>query len=144
MDGEFSAGLMSVSPGEVKAEPVSPGPAPLFHLKTEPGLSIKQEEEDVGAPAQPSLLKPPPPTILISSRPAHTNTRVLYPKLPVKIEPDGSGAGWKLSSTKILVNTAQSSSVQQIRRRAIDSQLISSNTVSGSMPKLHFKDKFSL
>ena len=142
MDGEFSAGLMSVSPSEVKAEPVSPGPVPLLHLKTEPGLSIKQEE-DVAAPAQPSLLKPPP-TILISSRPAHTNARVLYPKLPVKMEPGGTGAGWKLSSTKFLVNTNQSSSVQQIRRRAIDSQLISSNTVSGSMPKLYFKDKFSL
>ena len=140
MDTEFPANLI-LNPSHVKVEPVSPGPAQdsLLSIKTEPGLAVKQEEPD-HPPLRPlttpssstpavSLLKPSP-TIVITSRPA---TRLLVPKLPtsssLKVEETGGRWVGGKAATKIVVGSQQS--VKSSSRRAIDSHLISTNTVSG-------------
>ena len=146
MDSDFPGNLI-VNPSDVKVEPLSPQPTHEqlldinTELKSEPDIVIKEEPGSYMPklqPAQHSVLKQP--TILISSRPSSTsNTRVLYPKLPVKVESDATG--WRLSPAKFLVNgthsphslsSINSSSLSHIKsssRRAIDSHLISSNTV---------------
>ena len=147
MDSDFPGNLI-VNPSDVKVEPLSPQPTHeqlldiQTELKSEPDIVIKEEPGSY-LPKLPttqhSVLKQP--TILISSRPSSSSTRVLYPKLPVKVE--GEATGWRLSSpAKFLVNgnhsphtvhsITTSSSLSHIKsssRRAIDSHLISSNTV---------------
>ena len=156
MDTELAGGLI-VNPSEVKVEPASPAPSPSSTpapsvaplMKLEPDvLDIKQEPRGSGQ----SVLKPPgcPGTIvMVSSPPGHQLTRtglssqarLLVPKLPantrVKLEP---GERWRVGSvgnvgtvgsitpgpTKILV----SGGVKSSTRRAIDTHLISSHTVS--------------
>ena len=142
MDTEFPANLI-LNPSHVKVEPVSPGPAQdsLLNIKTEPGLAVKQEEPDQ-TPLRPlstaassggglSLLKPSP-TIVITSRPT---TRLLVPKLPtsssLKVEETGGRWVGGKAATKIVVGSQQS--VKSSSRRAIDSHLISTNTVSGNI-----------
>ena len=139
MDTDFAGcGGLIVNPSDVKVEPQSPVPSPApapgldtIAAKLEPGLatSIKQEARPL---QQTSVLKPP--TIVIrgqhgtaASGPA---ARLLVPKLPsttVKLEAGEAAAGhrWRLggAGTKILVSKAAA-------RRAIDSHLISSHTVS--------------
>ena len=144
MDTDFAGcGGLIVNPSDVKVEPQSPVPSPApapapapapgldtIAAKLEPGLatSIKQEARPL---QQTSVLKPP--TIVIrgqhgaASGPA---ARLLVPKLPsttVKLEAGEAATGhrWRLggAGTKILVSKAAA-------RRAIDSHLISSHTVS--------------
>ena len=141
MDTDFAGcGGLIVNPSDVKVEPQSPVPSPApapgpgldtIAAKLEPGLatSIKQEARPL---QQTSVLKPP--TIVIrgqhgtaASGPA---ARLLVPKLPsttVKLEAGEAATGhrWRLggAATKILVSKAAA-------RRAIDSHLISSHTVS--------------
>ena len=133
MDTDFPATLI-VNPSEVKAEPVSPPPAVpadcLLQIKTEPGLAVKQEEPEhrpllrpytctasSASSASPvSLLKQP--TIVITSRPS---TRLLVPKMP-------TSCSLSKAATKIVVGSQQS--VKSSSRRAIDSHLISTHTVS--------------
>ena len=145
MDTDFPATLI-VNPSDVKVEPVSPQPgspaAPsassLLHIKTEPGLPVKQEEADHPPQLRPfttpassaspvSLLKQP--TIVITSRPS---TRLLVPKLPTSssLKLEETGGRWQSSkaATKIVVGSQQS--VKSSSRRAIDSHLISTHTVS--------------
>ena len=146
MDSDFPGNLI-VNPSDVKVEPLSPQPTHeqlldiQTELKSEPDIVIKEEPGNFmpkPSTVQTSVLKQP--TILISSRPSSaSNTRVLYPKPPVKVESDATG--WRLSPAKFLVNGNQSphsississSSLSHIKsssRRAIDSHLISSNTV---------------
>ena len=144
MDTDFAGcGGLIVNPSDVKVEPQSPVPSPAstpgpgldtLAAKLEPGLaaSIKQEARPL---QQTSVLKPP--TIVIrgqhgaASGGAHA-TRLLVPKLPsttVKLEAGEAATGhrWRLggAGTKILVSKAAA-------RRAIDSHLISSHTVSVS------------
>ena len=134
MDTEFPANLI-LNPSHVKVEPVSPGPAQdsLLNIKTEPGLAVKQEEPEhrpllrpytctasSASSASPvSLLKQP--TIVITSRPS---TRLLVPKMP-------TSCSLSKAATKIVVGSQQS--VKSSSRRAIDSHLISTNTVSGNI-----------
>ena len=138
MDTDFAGcGGLIVNPSDVKVEPQSPVPSPApapaldtIAAKLEPGLatSIKQEARPL---QQTSVLKPQ--TIVIrgqhgaASGPA---ARLLVPKLPsttVKLEAGEAATGhrWRLggAGTKILVSKAAA-------RRAIDSHLISSHTVS--------------
>jgi len=139
MDTDFPATLI-VNPSDVKVEPVSPGPAQdsLLHIKTEPGLPVKQEEADHPPQLRPfttpassaspvSLLKQP--TIVITSRPS---TRLLVPKLPTSssLKLEETGGRWQSSkaATKIVVGSQQS--VKSSSRRAIDSHLISTNTAA--------------
>ena len=147
MDTDFAGcGGLIVNPSDVKVEPQSPVPSPAstpgpgldtLAAKLEPGLaaSIKQEARPL---QQTSVLKPP--TIVIrgqhgaASGGAHA-TRLLVPKLPsttVKLEAgEAATHRWRLggAGTKILVSKAAA-------RRAIDSHLISSHTVSNSGPSL--------
>ena len=154
MDTDFPTTLI-VNPSDVKVEPVSPQPgspdSSLLHIKTEPGLAVKQEEPELrhlrplltsssssststtSASASPvSLLKQP--TIVITSRPT---TRLLVPKLPSSssLAVEETAGRWSASkaNTKILVGQpgqAGQSGVKSSSRRAIDSHLISTNTVS--------------
>ena len=140
MDTDFAGGLI-VNPSDVKVEPPSPsstpspGPAPAIQMKVEPDLMIKQEMAGPKAPQQ-SVLKQPQ-TILITSsgaRTASNTTRLLVPKLPttttVKLE---TGDRWRVGGagggTKILVSSAGHAGLKSSTRRAIDSHLISNNTV---------------
>jgi len=100
---------------------------------------------------QTSVLKQQP-TIVISSRPSpSTNTRVLYPKLPVKLESDAA-TGWRIAPAKFLVNGNHSlsssnnisSSTKSSSRRTIDSHLISSNTGSSGELFLTEEEKRTL
>merc|ERR1719309_867453 len=162
MDSDFPGNLI-VNPSDVKVEPLAPQ---LTHeqlldiqteLKSEPDIVIKEEPGSFMPKlptTQHSVLKQP--TILISSRPSSSasNTRVLYPKLPVKVESDATG--WRLSPAKFLVNGNQSphsississSSLSHIKsssRRAIDSHLISSNTGSNGELFLTEEEKRTL
>ena len=146
MDTDFPATLI-VNPSDVKVEPVSPQPgspaAPsassLLHIKTEPGLAVKQEEPELrhlrpllssSASSSPvSLLKQP--TIVITSRPS---TRLLVPKLPSSssLTVEETGGRWSKAATKIVVGQQgqAQAGVKSSSRRAIDSHLISTNTVS--------------
>ena len=144
MDTDFPATLI-VNPSDVKVEPVSPQPgspaAPsassLLHIKTEPGLAVKQEEPELrhlrpllssSASSSPvSLLKQP--TIVITSRPS---TRLLVPKLPSSssLTVEETGGRWSKAATKIVVGQQAQGGVKSSSRRAIDSHLISTNTVS--------------
>ena len=149
MDTDFPATLI-VNPSDVKVEPVSPQPgspaapsASLLHIKTEPGLAVKQEEPELrhlrpllssSASSSPvSLLKQP--TIVITSRPS---TRLLVPKLPSSssLTLEETGGRWSKAATKIVVgqqSQAQGQAgVKSSSRRAIDSHLISTNTVSNN------------
>ena len=147
MDTDFPATLI-VNPSQVKVEPVSPQPgspaappASLLHIKTEPGLAVKQEEPELrhlrpllsssasASSSSVSLLKQP--TIVITSRPS---TRLLVPKLPSSssLTLEETGGRWSKAATKIVVGQqAQGhAGVKSSSRRAIDSHLISTNTVS--------------
>ena len=145
MDTDFPATLI-VNPSDVKVEPVSPQPgspaAPsassLLHIKTEPGLAVKQEEPELrhlrpllssssSSSSPVSLLKQP--TIVITSRPS---TRLLVPKLPSSssLTLEETGGRWSKAATKIVVGQQGQAGVKSSSRRAIDSHLISSNTVS--------------
>jgi len=161
MDSDFPGNLI-VNPSDVKVEPLSPQPTHeqlldiQTELKSEPDIVIKEEPGSFmpkPSTIQTSVLKQP--TILISSRPSSaSNTRVLYPKLPVKVESDATG--WRLSPAKFLVNGNQSphsississSSLSHIKsssRRAIDSHLISSNTGSNGELFLTEEEKRTL
>lgn len=161
MDSDFPGNLI-VNPSDVKVEPLSPQPTHeqlldiQTELKSEPDIVIKEEPGNFmpkPSTVQTSVLKQP--TILISSRPSSaSNTRVLYPKLPVKVESDATG--WRLSPAKFLVNGNQSphsississSSLSHIKsssRRAIDSHLISSNTGSNGELFLTEEEKRTL
>ena len=154
MDTDFPATLI-VNPSDVKVEPVSPQPClspagppdSLLQIKTEPGLAVKQEEPELrhlrplltsSASTSPvSLLKQP--TIVITSRPA---TRLLVPKLPSSsstsrpVEETGGRWSGSKAATKIVVGQQAGLQaglqVKSSSRRAIDSHLISTNTVSNS------------
>ena len=147
MDTDFPATLI-VNPSQVKVEPVSPqpgSPASLLHIKTEPGLAVKQEEPELrhlrpllsssasASSSSVSLLKQP--TIVITSRPS---TRLLVPKLPSSssLTLEETGGRWSKAATKIVVGQqAQAqgqAGVKSSSRRAIDSHLISTNTVSNT------------
>lgn len=161
MDSDFPGNLI-VNPSDVKVEPLSPHPTHeqlldiQTELKSEPDIVIKEEPGSYMPKlqtVQTSVLKQP--TILISSRPSSiSNTRVLYPKLPVKVESDATG--WRLSPAKFLVNgnhsphslsSINSSSLSHIKsssRRAIDSHLISSNTGSNGELFLTEEEKRTL
>ena len=145
MDTDFPAGLI-VNPSEVKVEPVSPqppqsSPTSVLHIKTEPGLAVKQEEPELrhlrpllssSASSSPvSLLKQP--TIVITSRPA---TRLLVPKLPSSssLTAEETAGRWSKAATKIVVGSQ--AGVKSSSRRAIDSHLISTNTVSNNSHSL--------
>ena len=141
MDTDFAGGLI-VNPSDVKVEPPSPSstpsPAPSMQMKVEPDLVIKQEMNGTKPPQQ-SVLKQPQ-TILITSSGARTTsntTRLLVPKLPttttVKLETgdrgQGGGAGGVAGPAKILVSSGGHAGLKSSTRRAIDSHLISNNTV---------------
>lgn len=141
MDTDFAGGLI-VNPSDVKVEPPSPsstpspGPAPSIQMKCEPDLVIKQEMTQTKPLQQQSVLKQP--TILITSgtRTSSNTTRLLVPKLPttttVKLENGDrwrvGGAGGVVGPTKILVSGGHTG-LKSSTRRAIDSHLISNNTV---------------